>query len=371
MKKKMSEHMNKLFSDKGHSFYDNITKQNITKILVIGSIYCGFEIVGLIMSTLGFFESDIRAYVSVIVLLHIVYIPSVYIFNKKIDVQDRAGMFKLKALERVYYYGIFLWASIFNVLVYLGDKDITIYSSVALLIAAMFVLKPLAVRFLYIINFAIFTSMIYMSMDNHLIANGLVFKGLIVTVIAMVIAHTNFTIRKNLFESNNQLHEMNLTLRDQALRDSLTKLYNNGYMFDFIENAIKDQDRCGSVFSLLMIDIDDFKLVNDKYGHLFGDQVICGIADKLKELTRSHDVVGRYGGEEFVIALCGADVKIASDIAERIRKEVEELQFEEPMKVSISVGISEYSNQTTMELVKTADENLYKAKRAGKNRVVA
>lgn len=367
----MMERMSNIFSDQGHSFYDNITKQNISKILIIGSIYCGLEIIGLIMSTLGFFESDIRLYVAAIVVLHIVFLPILYFSNEKIESGNTGNMIKLKVLERLYYYGILLWGSVFNVLVYLTEKDITIYSSVVLLIAALFVLKPMASRFLYIINFIIFSVLIYINMENTLVAHGLIFRSLIVTIIALAITHTNFAIRKNLFESKQQLEKVNLTLRDQALRDSLTKLYNNGYMFDFIENAINNPERCGHTFSLLMIDIDDFKNVNDQYGHLFGDTVICGIANKLMELTRGEDVVGRYGGEEYIVALCGANLETATEIAERIRRDVEGIKFDEDLKVTISIGISEYNGQNTLELVKEADDNLYQAKRDGKNRVVA
>lgn len=210
----------------------------------------------------------------------------------------------------------------------------------------------------------------YMSISETLIFNELLFKSLIVTIIGVVISNTNYNMRNKLNDSQIDLLKMNEKLKDQALRDSLTKLYNNGYLFDFLDKAVHNKCHCGSNFSFLMIDIDNFKSINDQYGHLFGDQVIKSVANKLEVLTRDIDVVCRYGGEEFVVILCHADLDIAIQIAERIRVEVEEEKFENKAGVTVSIGVSLYQRQDAISLIKEADDKLYMAKNSGKNKVV-
>jgi len=353
------------------AFKNIITQSNIKKIILIGTVYTLIEFVGLIMSSLGYFESDIRLYVTIIVAFHLVYLPSLVIMFNTFDLVNKKQYTLIKAMEYIYYFVVCAWASVFTVLVYLDQRDITIYVIVIFLIAALFVIKPWMTRLIYGTNLLVFLSYTFYSLENKLAFNELAFKTLLVTILAGVIAESNYSMRQKLHGSKEQLLSMNETLKDRSLRDSLTHLYNNGYMFDYVDHAINHHDRCGSKFSVLMIDIDDFKTVNDRFGHLFGDQVICQVAETLKGLTRHHDVVGRYGGEEFIIALCHTQANLAKEIAERIRKEIADLRFEEDIRISVSIGIASYRGQDTMDLVKEADINLYKAKESGKNQVVA
>jgi diguanylate cyclase (GGDEF)-like protein len=223
---------------------------------------------------------------------------------------------------------------------------------------------------MYALNFLLFSGLIYLNVSESLVVNQLLFKSLIVTVIAVAISNTNYAVRKKLNDSQNDLIRLNKKLKDQALRDSLTNLYNNGYLFDFLEKAVSNKVHCGSNFSFLMIDIDNFKLINDQYGHLFGDQVIKSVASKLEKLTRDTDVVCRYGGEEFVVILCHADIEMAKQIAERIRLEIAKEKVENEVAVTVSIGVSIYDNQEALALIKEADDKLYLAKNSGKNKVV-
>ncbi|MCH4889965.1 GGDEF domain-containing protein [Acidaminobacter sp. JC074] len=346
------------------TFKSSMTKNNIVRILILGIIYTSMEIVGLTLSSLGFFESDIRFYVSLIVGFHLIYLPVVYVLYRR-------RTFKvLNQVQYIYFYVIMTWGSVFNVLMYIKDEDITIYSIVILLISALFIIRPLISRIMYALNFIFFASLIYINVSDILVFNQLVFKSLIVTVIAVLISNSNYNVRKKLSDSQKDLLLVNEKLKDQALKDSLTKLYNNGYLFDFLDKAVNNKVYCGNKFSFLMIDIDDFKGINDQYGHLFGDQVIKTVANKLEVLTRDIDIVCRYGGEEFVVILCHADLEVASQIAERIRSEIEREKVEGKVGVTVSIGGALYQNQAPLALIKEADDKLYMAKNAGKNRVV-
>jgi diguanylate cyclase (GGDEF)-like protein len=122
--------------------------------------------------------------------------------------------------------------------------------------------------------------------------------------------------------------------------------------------------------SLMMLDVDDFKAYNDKYGHPAGDSALKAVADILKETLRGADVAARYGGEEFAILLPQTSSEEAAQIAERIRKKIERTEFPE-RKVTASIGIASCSNEvdTPRDLISAADVALYAAKNHGRNNV--
>jgi diguanylate cyclase (GGDEF)-like protein len=127
--------------------------------------------------------------------------------------------------------------------------------------------------------------------------------------------------------------------------------------------------------AVLMADVDHFKLVNDTHGHLVGDAVLQGIAQRVGELTRAYDFAGRYGGEEFVIALPGCSLEDAVKRAEEFRIAIANtpvLTISGPLQVTCSFGVAIFFNNTPVEeLIHRADEALYYAKRSGRNRVHA
>jgi len=161
-------------------------------------------------------------------------------------------------------------------------------------------------------------------------------------------------------------------LTRMATHDQLTGLYNRHYLLDVTYQKIARAKRHKDNLSLLMIDIDHFKLVNDTHGHQKGDLVLKEIAQLLNEISRGEDVVARFGGEEFIILLEHCDIQCALDKAENIRSHVEKLN-PDGINVTISIGLSELNlaNESFNELLKQADDALYKAKTNGRNCVVS
>lgn len=157
--------------------------------------------------------------------------------------------------------------------------------------------------------------------------------------------------------------------------DGLTKIYNRRYINMISEERFKlAQKDSNFKMSIIMIDIDFFKKVNDTYGHQTGDIILKNISDLLKNNVRDTDVVGRYGGEEFIIIL-NADLQGAITVAEKIRSKVELMLIQSEshkINISISLGVSSfnYNLRNVNELIKNADENLYIAKKSGRNKVV-
>lgn len=152
--------------------------------------------------------------------------------------------------------------------------------------------------------------------------------------------------------------------------DGLTKLYNRSYLFLKIKEELKRYKRYKTTFSLIIFDIDDFKKVNDKYGHQKGDDVLKQLGNILNNSRRDLDICARYGGEEFAIILPHTNGNEAKMIAERIREKVEKF-FQNDIKITLSIGISNCPKSSTLlvELIKLADEALYESKRSGKNKI--
>jgi diguanylate cyclase (GGDEF)-like protein len=165
------------------------------------------------------------------------------------------------------------------------------------------------------------------------------------------------------------------SIKSIAIYDTLTNLYNRRYFEDRIRGESQKAFFSGSSLSLVMVDIDHFKKVNDTFGHTEGDRVLYEIASLLKTSVRKKDTVARYGGEEFILILPEAGLEEASMIAERIRRLVESTSFEVEqihMNLTVSLGISNFPShraKSKEELVKMADQALYDAKRGGRNRV--
>lgn len=190
-----------------------------------------------------------------------------------------------------------------------------------------------------------------------------------VTQISLIIYDvTDVALNKQDFiDANKKLEVLSQT-------DGLTNLYNHEYWRNCCKQEYKRHIRTQQPTTLLMLDIDNFKNINDTYGHPFGDEVIIGVADSLRINMRETDIAGRYGGEEFSLILVDTDIKNGQLVAERIRKAIENLEFKfknESVKITISLGVAEITSNTPdyKTWIKTADLGLYIAKHAGRNQI--
>ncbi|MEN8303131.1 MAG: diguanylate cyclase [Campylobacterota bacterium] len=160
-------------------------------------------------------------------------------------------------------------------------------------------------------------------------------------------------------------------LEEKASKDSLTQLFNRSKFDDVLSQEISLTNTTQTPLSIIFLDIDHFKAVNDNYGHDAGDSVLVELANILTNTTRNGDFIARWGGEEFVITLQSTTVLRASVIAEKIRESVEEYNFKSGGSQTVSLGVSEYIYGESKEsLIKRVDEALYNAKNSGRNRVV-
>ena len=170
-------------------------------------------------------------------------------------------------------------------------------------------------------------------------------------------------------------YSMSEELKMLSMTDPLTGLFNRRYFRERLFEEVERVKRHSECFSAFLIDIDDFKTFNDRFGNAFGDEVLKGVSRTIRDAVRSMDVVARYGGEEFAVILPHTNKKDAFIIAERIREDVEEYKkIVKPFKEwpTISLGVAEFPNDANDidDLINKADSAMYHAKRTGKNRVV-
>jgi diguanylate cyclase (GGDEF)-like protein len=165
-------------------------------------------------------------------------------------------------------------------------------------------------------------------------------------------------------------------LRDTSLRDGMTGLYNRRFLEEMIDKIMSQSERNQDTYSVMMIDVDFFKMVNDTYGHDIGDIVIVALAKVLKEAIREADLAIRYGGEEFILMLHNSSPEGAMNIAKKVHSRFANLVFDvghgEKLKKTISIGIAQFPSDgdSIWKCIKFADTALYEAKTTGRNKIV-
>jgi diguanylate cyclase (GGDEF)-like protein len=174
-----------------------------------------------------------------------------------------------------------------------------------------------------------------------------------------------------------ELKRTNQTLEHLAATDPLTGAENRRQFMEHVEAEIARTKRGGAPFSLLALDLDNFKLINDRYGHRVGDDVLKGVVQTCLDAIRPYAGVARMGGEEFMVLLPRAALEAARTTAERVRAAIAGASFESGTQrlgaVTVSIGVSEFGRDgdTIDALLNVADERLYRAKDQGRNRVIA
>lgn len=163
-----------------------------------------------------------------------------------------------------------------------------------------------------------------------------------------------------------------ILLKEMAQNDILCQTYNRQYSLKLLEDIFKTSKENNTKLSILMMDIDDFKDINDSYGHLTGDKVLSNIGQLVKGEIRNNDIIGRYGGDEFIIGLSDASTQTAEAIANRISKAIASykipLSNSKTLSFTVSIGGTTMNDETSLDqFINKADKKLYEAKRNGKN----
>jgi diguanylate cyclase len=179
------------------------------------------------------------------------------------------------------------------------------------------------------------------------------------------------TVQRQLRDQNQALQAANEVLAQLSITDGLTKLHNHRFFQDHLTRELKRVQRTGEPLAMLLVDIDDFKRLNDRLGHAAGDEMLVRIARIMNETMRESDLLARYGGEEFVVLASGTDLRGAATLAEKVRGAVAESTFllddsHRLERITISIGVAQFKGDRK-GFFQGADRALYRAKAAGKN----
>lgn len=228
-----------------------------------------------------------------------------------------------------------------------------------------------------VIDIVIILFVIYVCYSYFVLGIFSVGYGIVLVLITIRQAFKNLKTKnsiKHLQLENSELQEVNRRLDKDSKIDYLTGLYNRRYILELYNNIVKTSCFNDFDISVIMLDIDHFKLVNDQYGHISGDQVLKKISEVIKLSVRDSDYVGRFGGEEFIVLLPDADIKVAKSICERIRLKINFSpiylkKLEQNISVTVSGGVasSDKNHRDILNIINKADRALYNAKNAGRN----
>ncbi|MGC8616396.1 MAG: GGDEF domain-containing protein [Desulfurella sp.] len=186
----------------------------------------------------------------------------------------------------------------------------------------------------------------------------------------------NLSLRINLEKAMRNIEQERQSLEKikvKVYRDGLTGLYLREYLQIKLKENLYFMQRYGRIFSLQMIDVDDFKDINDKFGHQIGDNVLCQIGNLIKKNIRTSDIPIRYGGDEFVVLMPETDINSAKKVAEKFVQKMSKVVFrkkDEEFKVTFSIGLTSVRKDDTFEsIMERVDAALYSSKRSGKNSI--
>ncbi|MGE4518495.1 MAG: GGDEF domain-containing protein [Desulfobacteraceae bacterium] len=287
---------------------------------------------------------------------------------------------------------LFYLLFIFDINLYFKDKSLTMAQMTTAMIVIMVTIYYInnvrgAFLLLYVVSFSF--GMFRLKIRQFLILTCLIIASYSAIIVLLSIYHPEtidirlemirllvlsvvFTWFSFLGGYINRLREK---VEELATKDELTKLCNRRRLFEVLDREVELARRQYSPFTLLMVDIDNFKSINDTYGHLAGDQVLREVGAAMKKTIRTVDYVGRYGGEEFLVILSYPSLENAVVCANRIRQIIEDLSIEfssHKISVTISTGSTVYCPEESLDTtLARADKALYMAKARGKNTVVA
>ena len=318
-----------------------------------------------------------------IMISHIIYfvlliILSVLSYKQK---KENKPSFVTIATQYVAIVLILLFGALITSIDQLVTPSITPFLIACVSISAIFIIKPLHTLLIFLFGYIIYYfAMGITQLDLSILlsnrVNGFttVILGVFLSFVLWKSYVTNLQLKKHILLQQKELEDKNKELQHLAAHDSLTGLVNRRYFEEKASYEILRVKRYGGESCLFLLDIDNFKKINDKYGHPIGDKVLQSLASILKTQLREIDIASRIGGEEFAIILINTDAKAGKFVAEKLRSSIEKKIFildDEEINITVSIGITSIDRgiNSYEEAYENADKALYIAKAKGKNKL--
>lgn len=347
-----------------NEFFQEIYLENCLRIIICAIPITIIEIVIFLLHN----NHDILKNKNVIIFIIIfnaILIPILFTIYKKFNKAHN-----VKAILLFYQIGMLFLACAMSLMIQSDFASINVYIIALFIISAFIFTPPLESIILYFSVYILFFFLLPFYQINPLGILILRSNAFIMTLLAWLLSRMVYRLKIKSFINYKTIEEKNTQLQDCSIRDSMTSLLNHASIYKKLEEEVERVKNNKCKLCIAMIDIDDFKMVNDNFGHIFGDCVLVELSKLLIQSCRITDFVGRYGGEEFILVLPNTSQQDAFYLVERIRSNIEDMEFENKIHITVSVGFSEYKSGTAKELIHCADNKLYQAKHDGKNNVV-
>ncbi|MFO7814202.1 MAG: GGDEF domain-containing protein [Halanaerobiales bacterium] len=353
-------------------FKINKFNRNNFRILLVSSFLIVEQLYyALFVSTSGSLSQKVFYATSFIMIIFAV-ISIYFYYNKPLEI---------KIYHNIYVKGIgIIGITIVLIRVVISSGQIirlpTVYIALIYGLAVIFYYGYLESLFIYLYGIILLyfvASMYNPTLLERTIISDALSNNMIAWIASMVIYRkfiNEFINQKMIEEKNKKLNKINIKLKEISDQDKLTGIYNRRKLDDILKDIHNESQRYNNDFSIILLDLDHFKEVNDNYGHQTGDEVLKEVSSLLLDKIRKVDYCGRWGGEEFLIILPETDLDSAVILAERLRGEIEDYEFTKVGNITSSFGVASYlENKDIREIIKAADDALYKAKEEGRNRV--
>lgn len=341
---------------------ENLIKENLFK-----SLWCCI-ILFIIETLIYFIFNDQSFYGSLIIIIIIIFsvvsLPILYATYKRPHMGYLGNIVLF-----VYYLTILLLYCFLSVFTQSTLASINTYIICMFGLTAIIYISPMQNFILYLIVYVIFFLVLPFFQPNPNIIKAFRINAFVMNVFAWIFNCIVYRMRITNYLQVKLIEEKNELLNDMVKRDSMTTLINHESTYHALNEEMQRAIQTSYPLSIVMIDIDNFKYINDRFGHLAGDQAIKRVANLLLENSRKTDIVCRYGGEEFLMILTNTTLNETVLLTHRIKDTIEKTNIENEIQITVSGGICEFQDEKTgEELIKKADTRLYLAKNNGKNR---
>lgn len=352
-------------------FINTACRENLSRMLVIAVL---LVIVEPLLAIFSLPANSITFYLALwIALVSLIFIPILLYFKNNADQFSKFSLMLVQTLFLIYILSGGIFWSLYE---QTSMASASTYFLAVCTIAAFIVMPPMVSAVLLITGNLIFIILLPQFQKLSDVIVTLNVNTISVIAVAWILNQTvsrsrvtSFMNEKIIKEKNAELEQKNNELNELTMRDSMTNLLNHKNSLRKLKEEIDRAKRIDYPLSVAMIDLDNFKLVNDTYGHQTGDEVLIRVAQILTQNCRATDVVGRYGGEEFIIIMPDTNDRDAALLLQRIKTCIEETSFKDGIHITLSCGISEMHGESIHGILKSSDLMLYEAKKKGKNRI--
>lgn len=352
-------------------YINAVCRENFLRMLVIAALLAVVEpFLAFFVETPGTADSYLAMGIGLVAM---VFLPVLYLSKRN---TERLSKFWIMLVQTLFLTGILAGGIILSLYEQSTLASSSSYFLGLFTIAAFITIPPVISAVLFLTSNVVFLVLLPQFQTLPELVTTLNINTLSMTAVAWILNQMaarekmkSFMNEKIIIEKNSELEKKNSELNDLTMRDSMTNLLNHKNSLRRLKEEVDRAKRIGYPLTVAMIDLDNFKLINDTYGHQTGDEVLIQVAKILTENCRSTDIVGRYGGEEFIIIMPDTNSGDAALLMQRIQTCIEGTSFKDGIRITLSCGISELHGENVHGILKASDVMLYKAKKNGKNRV--